>query len=163
MTISARLIARSTRVMMSSTMHSWAPTQTRRITAGSGMQWSGRSPSSISSGSRPADISRSFRHSSSGGILERLRVELAIRGDRRSFRPSHAPGLSRAPLCAERDQSEVAASGILSRCRPERLQRPLCDLPSARATSYGPGADDQGKRISRIGGHSVCHAVAAAR
>jgi hypothetical protein len=36
MTISAR----STRVMMSSIMHSWAPTRTRRITAGSSMRCS---------------------------------------------------------------------------------------------------------------------------
>src|SRR5215471_18178722 len=34
--ISVKLTARSTRVMMSSNTHSWAPTRIRRITAGSG-------------------------------------------------------------------------------------------------------------------------------
>jgi hypothetical protein len=68
MTISARLIARSTRVMMSSTTHSWAPTRTRRITVGSWMRCSSRPRSSISS-ARRVGISPSSRHLSWGGIL----------------------------------------------------------------------------------------------
>ena len=78
MTISARLIARSTRVMMSSTTNSWALTRTRRITAGFWMRCSGRSRSSISSARRPVGISPSSRHSSSGWHPERLRVQLAF-------------------------------------------------------------------------------------
>ena len=61
------VIARSTRVMMSSTMHSWAPTRTRRITAGFWMRCSSRSRSSISSARRPVGISPSYRHSSWAG------------------------------------------------------------------------------------------------
>jgi hypothetical protein len=67
MTINARLIARSTRVMMSSTTNSWALIRTLRITAGSGTRWCTRSRSSISSAPRPVGISRSFRRSSWDG------------------------------------------------------------------------------------------------
>jgi hypothetical protein len=49
------------------TTHSWAPTRTRQITAGFGMRWSGRSPSSISSAHHPVGISRSFLLSSWDG------------------------------------------------------------------------------------------------
>jgi hypothetical protein len=53
MTISAKLISRSRRVMMSSTMHSCAPTRILRITAGSRMRCRNRSRRSISSAQRP--------------------------------------------------------------------------------------------------------------
>jgi hypothetical protein len=50
MTTSATCIARSTPVMMSWIIHSWAPTRTRRIIAGSSMRCIGGSRSFISSG-----------------------------------------------------------------------------------------------------------------
>ena len=39
-----------------------------------------------------------------------------------------------APECASRGQGK-ASSGIVSRCRPERLWRSLCDLASARTAT----------------------------
>jgi len=68
MTIKRMLTGRSTRAMMLSNTHSWAPTRTRLITAGCARRCRNRSRSSISSGPPPAGLSRSHRPSSWGGI-----------------------------------------------------------------------------------------------
>ena len=78
MTINVRSTNRSMRVMMSSITLSWAPTRTRRITAGSSTRCESRFRSSISSALRPVGISPSSRRLSSGGHPERLRVQLAF-------------------------------------------------------------------------------------
>jgi putative restriction endonuclease len=78
MTISARLIARSTRVMMSSTTHSWAPTRTRRITAGSWMRCSSRSPVIYFLGTSPGRYQPIIPTFIVGWHPERLRVDLAF-------------------------------------------------------------------------------------
>ena len=67
MTINAMLIAKSTRVMMSSTTPSWAPIRHRRITDGCGMRWNSRPLSYTSWESRRVAISPSSRPSSSSG------------------------------------------------------------------------------------------------
>jgi len=46
----------------------------------------------------------------------------------RGFGTSYSPSLSKAPLRPARDQGEVAAPSIFSRCRPERLQRGRCAI-----------------------------------
>jgi putative restriction endonuclease len=75
---SARSTAKSMPAMMSWITRSWAPTQTRRITAGSSMRCSVKSRSSIFSVLRPVVISPLSRHSSSGWHPEHLRVQLAF-------------------------------------------------------------------------------------
>ena len=77
-TISVRPTARSTRVMMSSTTPSWAPTRPRQITARSGMRCSSRSRSSNLLGTSPGRYQPIIPTFIVGWHPERLRVQLAF-------------------------------------------------------------------------------------
>jgi hypothetical protein len=132
MTISARLIARSTQVMMSSTTHSWAPTRSPRITAGFGMPCNSRSRSSISSARRRVTISPSDIHRR---VAPGARTGPACFRSARGGLGSSCPASgSRAPLCSSRGQG-AAASGIVPRCGPHGLRRTVRDLPSTGASA----------------------------
>jgi hypothetical protein len=78
MTISEWSTSRSMPVMMSSITHSWAPTRTRRITAGSSTQCESRPRSSISSALRPGRYQPITPTFIVGWYPERLRVRLAF-------------------------------------------------------------------------------------
>jgi hypothetical protein len=102
-------------------------------------------------GSRSAHHPDLHRRVAPGAATSRSR----IRDDRRSFCPSHAPSLSRAPLRLARDQGEVVAPSVVSRCRPERLWRSLCDLPTARAAAarcrpYHHGCERAARTTDRL-------------
>jgi hypothetical protein len=76
-------------------------------------------------------MSPSSRHLSQAGIPKAYELT-SLSDDRRSFCLSRAPSLSRASLYPARDQSEASSGSNLARCRPERLQPSLRDLPPAR-------------------------------
>jgi hypothetical protein len=127
---------------MSSTTDSWASTQARRITAGFGMRCSGRFRHLF-----PRDFPRSlsavhpdiYRRVAPGALTS----PACLRSPRRGLDSSCLASFSGASLCPPRDQGEVAPS-IVSRCGPERLQRSLCDLPSARAPAARCGPHHHG-------------------
>ena len=66
---------------------------------------------------------------------ERLRVDLAFGVIVGASAQATLPASPERRYALREIKARLWCSGILSRCRPERLPRSLCDLPSARAAT----------------------------